>query len=163
MRKFKIEQLAISPRTEKGVDRAKALMRALGVDDWIEDEVTAHGCVRGADGHVNTAGLSFNYGLGADGLEFELLEYKKGKNWLASIEDSRFCAVASHIGMHVTAEELQEWRKSFEKLGIEEAQSVNTTAHTNPAIKDKRRYNYVIFDTRDLIGLDIKFIVRKDL
>ena len=33
-------------------------------------------------------------------------------------------------------------------------------SHTNPVIAGKRSYNYVIFDTKDILGVDLKFIVR---
>jgi hypothetical protein len=38
---------------------------------------------------------------------------------------------------------------------------VDTYLHTNPVIKDSRRYTYVIFNTRDILGVDLKFIVRR--
>ncbi|WP_211257045.1 hypothetical protein, partial [Xanthomonas pisi] len=66
----------------------------------------------------------------------------------------------SHLGMHVTAAELAEWRQFFNEEGIQVAQEVVTDSHTNPNIAGKRRYNYVIFDTREIIGVDLKFIVR---
>ena len=40
------------------------------------------------------------------------------------------------------------------------AQEVFTESHTNPVIAGKRSYNYVIFDTREILGVDLKFIVR---
>jgi hypothetical protein len=42
------------------------------------------------------------------------------------------------------------------------AQEVLTQSHTNPVISGKRWYNYVIFDTKDILGVDLKFIVRKE-
>ena len=62
--------------------------------------------------------------------------------------------------MRVTAAELAEWRKFFKEEGIQVAQEVVTDSHTNPNIAGQRRYNYVIFDTREIIGVDLKFIVR---
>jgi hypothetical protein len=35
-------------------------------------------------------------------------------------------------------------------------------SHTNPVISGKRWYNYVIFDTKEILGVDLKFIVRKE-
>ena len=40
------------------------------------------------------------------------------------------------------------------------AQEVMTESHTNPVIAGKRTYNYVIFDTKEILGVDVKFIVR---
>jgi hypothetical protein len=39
------------------------------------------------------------------------------------------------------------------------AQRMVTTFHTNPAITD-RRYEYVIYDTRGALGVDLKYIKR---
>jgi hypothetical protein len=62
--------------------------------------------------------------------------------------------------MHCTADELLKWRKFFRDRGIQIAQEVFTDSHSNPAIAGKRSYNYVIFDTRKILGVDLKFIVR---
>jgi hypothetical protein len=37
-----------------------------------------------------------------------------------------------------------------------------TISHTNPVIAGKRWYTYVIFDTRSILGIDLKFIVRRE-
>ncbi len=68
----------------------------------------------------------------------------------------------SHLGMHCTAEELLEWRNFFSERGIRVSQEVETQSHTNDAVnKLGRHYQYVIFDTNEIIGADLKFIVRK--
>ena len=66
----------------------------------------------------------------------------------------------SHLGMHCSADDLIEWRVFFQSRGIDVAQEVMTESHTNPVIAGKRSYNYVIFDTKDILGVDLKFIVR---
>jgi hypothetical protein len=154
---FRIEQIAIAPKNSKA---AIALLAALGLTDWVKDTVSARGEVRGVDGAYNAAELSFNYQAAPDDgkLEFEVLDYKVGPNWLAGKAQS-----VSHLGMHCTDEELEEWRKVFEQHKIGVAQEVKTEAHSNPAIKDSRRYHYVIFDTRHILGVDLKFIVRHDI
>ena len=48
----------------------------------------------------------------------------------------------------------------FANRDIEVAQEVFTDSHTNPVIAGKRSYNYVIFDTKNILGVDLKFIVR---
>lgn len=155
---FKIEQIAITPKNTKA---AKALLAAIGLSSWIMDTVSARGTVAGTAGEIyNAAELSFNYDAApADGkLEFEVLNYKVGPNWMAGRAQS-----VSHLGMHVTAEELELWRAKFAEHEIGVAQEVHTEAHSNPAIKDSRRYHYVIFATRAVLGVDLKFIVRKDI
>ena len=66
----------------------------------------------------------------------------------------------SHLGMHCTADELELWQEFFAERGIGIAQEVVTDSHTNPVISGKRLYNYVIFDTKEILGVDLKFIVR---
>lgn len=159
MLRFHIEQFAIAP---KDVRAAKELLSAMGATQWTLDNVHAVGEV--FDKPVkNEADLHFNYQLGSDKtLEFEILDYTLfSENWLEG------CGVpgslVSHLGMHCSADDLVEWRKFFAGRGIGVAQEVLTQSHTNPAIKDSRRYQYVIFDTRDILGVDLKFIVRKEV
>jgi hypothetical protein len=160
MRKFRIEQIALAPTD---TNLARLVLKDLGLTEWVEDHVTATGKVHGEPAS-NEANLSFNYeaGRGVVPLELELLEYTAGKNW---IQDSADVGdpIVSHLGMHCTAEELEEYRAYFKRQGFMVAQEVDTTSHTNPAIKDSRRYKYVIFGTRHILGVDLKFIVRKNI
>lgn len=176
MLKFQIQQIALSiPNAQ----RAQEFLAKIGLTEWFHDHVVAKGFVfkdhpyKGSNHEeTNEADLRFNYqaGSGADAeaakpLELEILDYRKGDNWInenVCNEDAHDNQV-SHLGMHVSAEELVQWRDFFAAEGIQVAQEVKTESHTNPAIKDTRRYNYVIFDTRDIIGVDLKFIVRKDI
>jgi hypothetical protein len=75
-------------------------------------------------------------------------------------EEDRINSV-SHLGMHCSAEELLKWRQFFADRSIAVAQEVMTQSHSNPAIAGQRWYNYVIFDTKDILGVDLKFIVRR--
>ena len=153
--KFMIEQIAICP---KDPVRAKQLLADLGADEWAEDHVCATGKVFGKEGG-NEADLSFNYDI-FSGREFEVLDYTAGDNWMDSMFRGR--NNVSHLGMHCSAEELVQWRAFFAERNIDVAQEVLTDSHTNPVISGKRWYNYVIFDTKDILGVDLKFIVRKD-
>jgi hypothetical protein len=161
MLKFQIEQIALFPGL--GTNKAFLLLKDLGLDDWVYDTVTAAGQVFGSDGK-NEADLAFNYQSGSDKpLELEVLHYSKGHNWMdESIAKGTVSGVGavSHLGMHVTREQLDEFAAVMQKHGIRIAQEVFTNGHTNPAIKDSRRYNYVIYDTRKILGVDLKFIVR---
>ena len=162
--KFRIEQLALCPTDP---NRARQLLADLGLDRWFFDDVHATGVVRGVHGE-NHALLQFNYQGQTDGqygpdhlaikpLELEILHYSTGHNWMAKSPNT-----VSHIGMHCTENELDKFREYFSYHGIGIAQEVDTLAHTNPAIKDTRRYHYAIFDTREILGVDLKFIVRQD-
>lgn len=152
--KFKIEQLALNPK-DPGL--AVALMDVLGMTEWVHDAARAKGKVYGEPAE-SVADLSFNYD--SKPLELELISYRSGNNWLQAHNERPAASVASHIGMHVTNEELDAWRVKLAALKINVAQEVVTIAHTNPNVPPHRRYLYVIFDTRDIIGLDLKFIVR---
>jgi hypothetical protein len=159
---FRIEQLALCPRDPVA---AKALLTRMGAGEWAEDHVVAKGQVFGSP-DSNEADLAFDYEMLKSANELEVLHYTGGPNWMeGSTTDAGFFrpGSVSHIGMHCTAEELIHWRKFFETEGIREAQAVFTQSHTNPAIKDSRRYNYVIFDTRAILSVDVKFIVRLPL
>lgn len=155
---FIIEQIALCPANPEA---AKELLSAMSMHaEFVEDHVVAEGNVFGQPGR-NEANLSFNYGLSGETtknvkpLEVEVLNYTEGPNWMQNVTHS-----VSHIGMHCTDAQLTEWRKFFLERGIGIAQEVITESHNNPAIAGMRRYNYVIFDTREILGVDVKFIVR---
>ena len=153
--KFTIEQIAICPENPV---KAKKLLSEIGAVDWVEDHVVATGAVFDVVG-TNEADLSFNYDI-FSGKEFEILNYTEGNNWMDT--DKRGRNSVSHLGMHCTNAELALWKTFFEERNIGIAQEVFTASHTNVAIAGKRSYNYVIFDTKDILGVDLKFIVRID-
>lgn len=152
---FAIEQVALCPRDPVA---AMNLLADIGMAEWAKDHVIASGKVYGVEG-TNGADLAFNYTALQGARELEVLHYTEGKNWMA--ESSRVNSI-SHLGMHCSAEELVEWRAFFAERGIDVAQEVLTESHTNPVIAGKRWYNYVIFNTKEILGTDLKFIVRKD-
>lgn len=153
MIKFRIEQIAIAPYNPEA---AIELLTALGAGEWAKDHVVASGEVFGW-GQKNEADLAFNYQLCTGGKEFEVLHYTKGINWM----DWRGNTV-SHLGMHCTAEELVEFKEFFSRRHIGIAQEVVTSSHSNPVIAGKRTYNYCIFNTKKILSVDLKFIVRID-
>lgn len=155
--KFIIEQVAIYPHN---ADEAMKLLVDMGATSWTTDMVTASGDVFDEPG-TNVARLQFNYDL-IQGNEFEVLEYLSGDNWVERGPTDRIGTVC-HFGMHCSEAQLKEWRAFFAERDIGVAQEVRTSSHTNVAIKDSRRYHYVIFDTKDILGVDLKFIVRRDL
>lgn len=151
---FFIEQIAIAPKDPQA---AKKLLSEMGAVDWAEDQVVANGKVFGEESS-NIANLSFNYDI-ANSYEFEVLDYVEGDNWVSDGREGTVC----HLGMHCSADQLRQWCEFFAARGIAVAQEVFTQTHTNPTIRNERRYNYVIFDTKDILGVDIKFIVRKNV
>lgn len=155
--KFQIEQIALYPPDP---DAAMKLLSDMGAEEWASDTVSAEGVVFGFD-TKNVGHLHFNYDLLGNAKELEVLEYTRGANWMDVRPDSEPNRV-SHLGMHCTEEELRKWVAFFAKRGIDIAQEVFTKEHTNPVIAGKRWYHYVIFDTFPVLGVDIKFIVRRE-
>lgn len=159
--RFQIQQIALCPPNPAA---AIALLTELGLEDWARDIVTAHGQVYGEDESASQAELNFNYQVGGSDpeankpLELEVLHYLHGKNWM----DAHTPRV-SHLGMHCTEDELLQFIAIFNLRGIDIAQELYTDTHTNPHIAGKRTYHYVIFDTYDILGVDLKFIVRHDV
>ena len=150
--KFFIEQLAFCPPDPKA---AKELLTEMGAGDWANDHVIAAGDVRGHRGS-NEADLAFEYEMLRGARELEVLHYTRGDNWMAAVGPC-----VSHIGMHCAESTLAEWKKFFAARGVPIVQEVNTSSHSNPAIAGMREYHYCIFGTRDILGVDTKFICRK--
>ena len=150
--KFHIEQIAFAPTS----DRGRALLREIfAFGKWVEDTVIAKGEVKSKPS-LNEANLSFNYCPNEKDLEIEILEYTIGSNW---IDDQKACV--SHVGVHVTEDELELWRDFFKRKKISVIQSVDTQVHSNGFLKNRgRKYHYEIYHTRSYIGTDLKFIVR---
>lgn len=156
--RFFIEQIAICP---PNAEAARELMSAIGAHQWHLDHVTGQAFVFGEHEADSQANLQFNYELGReDGkpLEFEILEYTKGSNWMDDVPSR-----VSHLGMHCSMDELDSWIDFFQSRRIQVAQMLNTETHTNPAIAGKRQYTYAIFNTYPILGVDLKFIVRRDV
>lgn len=159
MLKFKIEQLALCFVNDAAREQAERFLERCGLSGWVRDRVRATGTVEGVAGR-NSAKLAFNYDA-FDGKELELLQYDQGRNWMEdTLDEQQGCAV-SHIGMHCSEEELADWRGVMADFNVPLAQEVWTDSHTNPRIAGCRRYHYVIYSTRHLIGVDMKFIVRR--
>lgn len=152
MLKFQIEQVALHP---KDPEKAIRLLNEMGAGQWAEDVVMASGSVK-YQPSTNVADLAFEYDMLKGANELEVLHYKAGKSWMDG--QNR----VSHLGMHCSAEELEEWKDFFRKRGIKIAQEVKTEYHSNPVIAGKRWYHYCIFDTHEILSVDVKFIVRRD-
>jgi len=147
---MKIEQIAF---TGPSIKDLKYTFSLLGVDEWVQDTVTAKGKVFGDDA-TNVAELHFNYQMG---FELELLEYKEGNNWLAHRDTDG--PQLSHMGLHVTRSQMENIKRDMYKAKIYIAQEVITQNHTNPGVQG-RTYHYVVFDSRKRLGFDLKLIER---
>lgn len=172
---FKIEQVALAPAF---TNRALRLLQRIGLGDFVADTVVAEGRVFNEPAE-NTALLRFNYAADRNfigntpkpagsttPLELEVLTYVKGPNWVDAIRvnmDAPAMSMVSHFGMHVTEEELEQFHAIMVSEGVEIAQEVNTKSHTNEHIANSRRYHYRIYATRHILGVDLKFIVRKSI
>ncbi len=165
---MKIEQIAIASKDPLALITALNAVFGLKEGSWVHDLVTAQGKVFGVEA-INVAQLHFNYDLG---FELEVLRYEAGNNWHNQRnkhpnedqeEDWLLPNVLSHIGFHVTEIEMVDWRNKMLRLGFNIAQDVTTISHTNPAIAGKRKYRYVVFDSIDKLGFDLKLIQRIDI
>jgi hypothetical protein len=151
---FGIEQIALVNPPGLGL---MSVLKILGATHWSEDHVTTRARVWGGPVVEQRAHLAFNYQL-IPGKELELIKYESGSNWL---DKAQVGAGLSHMGLHV--ENIEEATAKLEDSAHAEvaiAQDAVTIAHTNPAIKDSRRYRYRIFNTRQWLGFDLKFIQR---
>ena len=119
--------------------------------DWVADRVVAEGSVTKYMGDIrNVAELRFWYGFG---IEFEVLTYVDGPNWHQAAD--RHGTFLSHFGMHVDS--VQDCDDLINRFGV--LQWVTTVEHTNRIlVAQERQYQYVILDTRELLGAELKLI-----
>src|ERR1700730_12836637 len=107
---FKIEHIALQPRDP---DKALRLLEALGLTDWINDEMTVYGRVWDSESRMGKVDLEFNYQADCDRkadngarrpIELEIMTCTSGVNWMSHNEGN----FISHFGMQVTHEQLEE-------------------------------------------------------
>ncbi len=150
---MKIEQVAFATKDTKALID---IFKTMGLKDWADDEVKATGFVFGVAGE-NKAELHFNYDFG---FELEILNYLEGPNWHEKRNSANDPIFLSHLGLHVEKEELKKIANTMKTLGIGIAQEVYTDSHTNPAVKGIKRFHYVVFDSQEKLGFDLKLIER---
>jgi hypothetical protein len=151
---LEIQQIAIAADDPQQL--MENLAGALGLTKWAHDEVTATGIVFGKP-TTNVAELHFNYQLG---FELEILKYQKGENWHMKRNADNASTFQSHMGLHVNKEKMESIKSTLLNFGIKIAQEVWTDKHTNHHIAGKRKYHYVVFDSLDYFGFDLKLIER---
>lgn len=150
-----IEQIALINDSGNSLYHGLSL---LGAKEWSHDVVTTLARVGNDAPAEQQAILHFNYEV-IPGKELELIHYTSGTNWL---ERAKARSGLSHMGMHVNSIDgasIMLYNAVGKELEI--AQEAVTMSHTNPIIKDTRRYRYRIFNTRKLLGFDLKFIERR--
>lgn len=155
----KIEQIAFSTCD---IDYSKRQYEPLGITQWESDIVTAKGTLHtysqyGEEGTreiINVARLEFNYDME---VELELIQYLAGDNWHNF--QGRKGMFQSHMSYHV--EDMPSEVQRLKSAGLRVIQEVKTLSHTNPyLLKTGRKYHYVIFDSRNQLGFDLKLIKR---
>jgi hypothetical protein len=145
------DQLALACRD---AEEQKSIAKAWHID--VEDEVTAVGFDKDGNLIKNVATLMFDHTSWP--MEFELLYYRSGWNWLRDMPATKSGPYLSHLGIHVqSVEAMLRWREGRRVL-----QEVVTVDHANPACAD-RRYHYVILDTQHEFGATLKLIRRLTL
>jgi hypothetical protein len=158
---MKIDQIALytdSPFIAQGL-----LGHLFGLTEWTPDIVVAHGTVFGEPVAQVAGELWFNYQAG---IEVEVLRYFTNNHWHAKrAEERNYPSLVyprifvSHLGMHV--DDMAVARVPFEKAGWHVAQELWTDSHTNPYLLERgRTYHYVVWDSRHIIGFDLKLIQR---
>jgi len=160
---IKIEQVAIGVRAGQANEKVKAIREILGAVDWIHDTVKFSGEVDNDKTECTVANLNFNYDL-IPGVEFEIIEFIDGINWHefrnSNQPDTPFI---SHLGLHIDDyDEFDEVKNKLLKAGLNIIQEANTFEHSNPKVPDNRKYHYLIFDTLNAFGFDLKLIYRID-
>jgi hypothetical protein len=158
--KFEIHQISLNPRNP---DKARELLFDLGLTDWFVDTISSHGSVYGKDGCENRSVVYSTYdaddcSLTRTPVDLEIMKSLSGENWM-----DRKSASVSHLGMYVTEEQLDRFRIYFNGKWIAVAQEIFTDYHSNTHINEKYRFHTVTFDTRDILGVDLMFIVRMEL
>jgi hypothetical protein len=152
---LKFDQLAVQGRT-----RRAALLAMGGWAFPVRDVVTAVGRDAAGQRIRNVAELAFCYDMWPGNLEYEVLFYREGWNWMESSWGNTVANVQlSHYGVHVGSRaEMDHITGQF--YGI--LQEVVTVHHANPACAD-RRYHYRILDAEADLGCAVKLIRRLTL
>ena len=148
---FTIDQIALRVTSEA----AQNLLIDMGAKLWHYDLAEAEGTVNGISGE-NAVDSRFSFDFSPEKLEVELMRYLEGPNWLADKPG----AVVACLGMYCEEVEIEGWKRFFEEHEIKLVQESWTKKHTHLERQGKRRYHYCIFETRELLGVDLKFIVK---
>jgi hypothetical protein len=159
---YQFHQVAMYYPTFEQAIKAMSMWVGMG-HEFAEDAATLRGATKtgvDADGwaewkkSVTQAHMFFNYTIMP--MEFEVLHYSAG--------DHRYTQPGfggdpflSHFSVYTENLE-REAGELAGVLGFGPYYKFTTEGHTNPRVKGKKRFTETIFDTRSLIGADLKFI-----
>jgi hypothetical protein len=169
---YQFHQVAIY--VPDGIDEAVAAWKNLGYNDWIEDHADLVGTL--SDSFVSTgdpfitttrrpprdvvthAHMAFNYDIMP--MELEFLHYKGESRWQGT-EGRGMSPFISHMSTYVD-DVVMESRVLAAFLKRQPFHRFITKNHSNPGVKGKKRFIESIFDTRSLLGYDLKMIQKVD-
>ena len=138
---------------DHGAKDAMDLYKTFGFKRWIEDSAELKGFLHG-DPVVTKARMYFGYSV--IGGELEFLEYE-GPSRHQGSEGRGRSPYISHMSAYV-----DDVRTTVSDVYIVTGRvpyhRFITQNHTNPAVAGKKRFIEAIYDTRELIGYDLKFI-----
>ena len=143
---YQFHQIAIYAAHQ---DDAVEFYRNLGHNDWIEDYASLVGWL---DGELveTQAHMQFNYDIMP--MELEFLTYSGPNRHAAQGRDGEVPFI-SH--MSVYTDDVFEIIKQFR---MKPYHRFVTRNHANPGVAGKKRFIECIYDTRNVLGYDIKFI-----
>ena len=159
---YQFHQVAIFCPRGTPLSAATAPYEDLGYDNWIEDRAVLVGAFRmpnsseAPENWVNSkveAHMLFNYD--SMPMELEFLKYYSGVHRHRD-RVNELSPFISHMSTYVddVVEEIGRMRPLF---GLPYHRFV-TTEHTNPNVVGKKRFIEAIFNTREVLGYDLKLI-----
>jgi hypothetical protein len=151
-------QVAIFMRTKGDVDTAVNLWKEMGVDQWHHDEPLYKGTIDGD--YAECRGyLSFNYQI-LKGFELEFLTHEGASPWLELFENGQVYegGFVSHMSSYVN--DVEETANQLKDTIGPPYYIRETHDHQNPHVVGVKRFKEYIYDTRALLGFDIKTIQR---
>jgi hypothetical protein len=152
---YQFHQVAMYYPHIEQVEDVVAMWQRMG-HDYAEDNAALRGAkVNKATGEwedsVVQAKMLFNYTIMP--MEFEVLHYSAGPHRYVGEQSP----LLSHFSVYTENLE-REAGLLADALGFGPYYRFTTEGHTNPRVKGKKRFTETIFDTRSLIGADLKFI-----
>lgn len=162
-----LEQRAIAPESIFGyqmhqvaifTDHAQAAVdkwKSFGHTEWAEDKAVLVGKLDGIEGTIFTyAHMWFNYDIMP--MELEFLEYTGHNRHAAEGRDGAQPFI-SHMSTYVDNVFIEAMKMQIHFNMLPYHRFV-TTNHQNPHVLGKKRFIECIYDTRELLGYDIKLI-----
>lgn len=130
---FLITRIALQPPNAAA---ARKLLAQLGLTDWFKE-------------------ASNEFGKKPETLELEIIDDDKSGMLTTSRKGMKYS-----LGMYCTADELEAFSKTLAALNIKTLQEAFIDRHAVPyLLETKRNHQYIIFDTRKVLGINLKFIV----